>query len=70
MATHAYRPKDPEHDIVALEFANRGISLQRWKEYSFLSHFLTPADGWSFTTSHHDELEVLRALQPGELVRL
>lgn len=66
----SYISSNPEHENIVLEFPDRQVSLRHWKEYAFLSHFLTAADGWSFTTTKPEDTEIARALAPGELVRL
>ncbi|MFO0735734.1 MAG: hypothetical protein U0270_07640 [Labilithrix sp.] len=68
--TATFHATDPERDEVMLEFPTRGIALRHWIEYSFMSHFLTAANPFSFTTTKPDDREVMKALDPGELVRL
>lgn len=58
-------------DVVALRLAESGLTIDRWVEYTFNSHFLTPTDAFSFTVAHESiPDEVKSALQPGAKVQL
>lgn len=61
----------PEKDQVELLLTDAGLKIDRWTEYSFTSHFLTPTDDWSFTVAA-DRLsaETREALVCGSQVRL
>lgn len=60
-----------ESDVIALKLVDAGITLNRWVEYSFNSHFLTPTDGWHFVVAGSDiPDEVKAALVPGGKVQL
>lgn len=63
--------RNPETDEVQLELVSAGLKLDRWLDYAFNSHFLTPTDGWSFSLAADAMKTEDRAkIQPGAEVRL
>lgn len=44
-----FAPSPPEREEVALTLGDAAVTLKNWKEYSFESNFLEPADRWGFT---------------------
>lgn len=66
-----YSPAAPDKQQVRLRVMDEHVDITRWTSYSFASHFLTPADGWSATIGDEklDERQ-RRALRVGATVRL
>ncbi len=44
----------PDLDAVTLRIDSLGVELDRWTRYSFVSNFVTPADGFTFTIGDPD----------------
>jgi prophage tail gpP-like protein len=66
-----YQPATPDKQQIRLRVMDERVDLTRWTSYSFASHFLTPADGWSMTLGDGDLDERQRnALRVGARVRL
>lgn len=71
MTARVYSPATPDKQQVRLRVMDEHIDVTRWTHYSFASHFLTPADGWSFAIGDGslDERQE-NALVVGSTVRL
>lgn len=69
-----FRQASPEYEEVELRILDgdsSGVSIREWSEYSFNSHFLTPADAFSFSVGQEDlTIEAYNAMVPGAKVGL
>ncbi len=66
-----YRPNTPDKEQVVLRVMDAQVTLSNWTHYSFNSHFLTPADAFSFEVGDHQMDERTKeALTLGARVRL
>ncbi len=57
-------------DVVGMSFP-QGVAIEKWTEYSFQTHFLTPSDSWSFSIGAGELKDQQKELlQVGALVTL
>lgn len=61
----------PDTDVVILRIVSPSVAINTWKAYRFNSHFLTPADSFSFTVAAHELNDAQKAaIVPGAEVEL
>lgn len=69
MPAVAYRPADPDSQVVSLVFQDTGLRVDRWLSYEVRSNFLTPADSFHFVVAA-EGLPVDIPLKVGVAIRL